>query len=131
MALGLGSAFCLKGAGSHLRIIITDPQLNGGHAVVVPVITFRKEWPNPDDACLLKPGEHSFLRVLSAIDYSLARVRDVSKLDAAFARGEIELFPSVSTAILQRILEGAKKSFRLKDEASVAILEKLFNSKGP
>ena len=61
-------------------------------------------------SCILKPGDHEFVKYDSEINYGDARIAEIDKLKEAINTGVFTLQKPVSDDLLKRILEGAVNS---------------------
>lgn len=107
-----GRAFILLGdaAGpSHLFFVLTDPDPQTNKVVTVMVVTAKA---HTDKTVLLQPGEHSFVRRESSVDYSTANLVSVGKLAGALAATKLRPYPDMSKALLKRVREGLLESSR-------------------
>jgi hypothetical protein len=101
----LGDSFLLPKPGqetSHLWVIITEPDV-AGDAVMVNLTTQR---PHSDVTVVLQPGDHSFIRHPTVVNYSDARLVNTPQLDAAINAGICRQLDPVTPAVLKRIQTG-------------------------
>ena len=66
--MNAGDTFFLKGgaADRHLRVIISDPDINPDRVIFVSVTSFDV---TKEEACLLHVGDHPFVKHKSCIAY--------------------------------------------------------------
>lgn len=92
----------------HLYIIIAV--IGEDRALLVNVTTQRG---NSDNACILKEGDHDFIKHDSVINYMDAWIIQVSKLKEKIEKREFVLKPPLSSELFKRIKEKAKDSLYL------------------
>jgi hypothetical protein len=102
----------------HLFIALTAPQCIdvADPVLFVPMVslsTLAASRPF-DSACLLRAGEHPFVRHDSYVAYGLAICQPLSKLEAGIQRGMYELREPLTPTILERVLKGALESKHIK-----------------
>lgn len=86
---------------SHLWIILTPPQGNPPHYIIVNVTTARKD---SDVTCVLTPHDHPFIQHRSCIYYAKAIIAQETNLEAA-ARTWGQGVPCTAQ-LLRRIQQG-------------------------
>lgn len=92
----------------HLYIVIAI--IGEDKALLVNVTTQRD---NSDNACILRVGDHDFIKHDSVINYMDTGIIQVSKLKEKVGKREFILKPPVSSELFKRIKEGAKDSLYL------------------
>lgn len=96
----------------HMFIVIAvDNNIN--EALFVNVTTKK---PSSDTSCLLKVGDHPFIKHESVINYADTQKTSIDNLEKAFTAGILKTQQSVSQPLLERILRGAKKSDALPEK---------------
>ncbi|GAB3362746.1 hypothetical protein GCM10027395_23850 [Giesbergeria sinuosa] len=78
-----------------------------------------------DDSCLLKPGDHPFIRHDSFIDYRFTRLEQAEHVEARVAEGVFDVKESCSPDLIRRIIEGALKSPRIPREYKMILKNQL------
>lgn len=109
-SFGPGDAFLGGGqvhGQHHLWIIINEPADRGGVALFVNATSFTE---GMEETCVLRPGDHLFIKHDSCIHFSAAKSATAKQLETLEARGLIHRRPSVSPALLARIRAGAQIS---------------------
>lgn len=109
--------FIPTGGKEHLFFVVLGPlDLEDSpkqQFLLVNATTVRENDPQFDDSCVLQVGDHPFIKHASYIAYRSARLEAArhieSVLGTVFRPGE-----DCSKEVLQRIIEGAKKSRRLR-----------------
>lgn len=93
----------------HLHCVINTPGLHGGVALVVNLFTCVRE---SDAACILKPGDHEWIKHDSFVDYNFAKCVAVGDLVALTKPAPPRIYskPTMRSDVLARIIAGAKKS---------------------
>lgn len=97
----------------HLWIVIYVPKIPTERAVLINV---SKRRPNDDSTCILKPGEHPFIKTDSYVRYQSATTPTLHQLQQAVQSGLLTRQPSASAALLAKLMAGAKASVRLPAE---------------
>ena len=97
----------------HLRIVITDPD-NDQNQVVVSVTTLKYE--SQDNSCVLKPGEHPFIKEESIVDFKRTRVMSYLQIFNGIQKGLLIRKDDVSDDLLRRIQVAASNSKYISDE---------------
>ena len=100
----------------HLNIVITDANSENEY-LIVPVDTLRFDLQ--DKSCVLYPGDHSFIRHKSFVNYRFAKVISYSQLYNGLNRGLFIRKEDISEEVLKRIQEGARKTKYLRTELKV------------
>ena len=90
----------------HLKIILTDP--NGEGLVAVVSVTTLTPAKLRGAHCILRKGDHPFIRHDSIVNFRFAEVRDSRDILARRFRGELELMESLEPAVLERVLAAAR-----------------------
>jgi hypothetical protein len=93
--------------GEHLKVVISDPNLDPDKVVIVSISTLRH---NSDVSCQIQAGEHRFVHRPSCISYRHGLVATNARLDEQLAAGVIVLDDPVSNELLERIRKGAESS---------------------
>lgn len=92
--------------GKHLFVLVLDTKLGGQHQIVsVPVCTVR-ECARIDDACLIQPGEHPFVKAESFVQYRDARVDPVEHIQRCVREGTFLPHLPASEDLIDRIKQG-------------------------
>ena len=90
----------------HLYILIAAKQkTNTG--LIVNITTYRD---GCDKSCVVMPGEHSFLKHKSVINYGDSKIVSISTIEEAFSKGVIKPHDPVRPELLKRIRESGLKS---------------------
>lgn len=110
--LGLGESFQYKdfttGEWSHIWVAVTTPSGSNGDALAFSITT-KRAWTK-DISCIIRPGDHPALTAESVINYGEVERPKVLPFATMSAGPAITVFPAVTAAVLQRILDGAKVS---------------------
>lgn len=96
----------------HLFVSLTSPfkRTSDGPEVVLLASLSTLRSHRQDKSCVLKKGEHPFVRVDSFIDYSKCRIVEARLVADGVARGEIEPRPPMPVEPFERIVDGLRKS---------------------
>ena len=102
----------------HLWVVLNEPVAHAGLALIVNLSTFR---PNAETTCLVRQGEHPFIRHDSYARYGSARKAKVADLAAAVKRGLLKPHQPASAALLEKVRAGASVSPFLAQELRALI----------
>jgi hypothetical protein len=105
-----GTTFLLEAAGSHLWVILSDPQADPEHVVQVSLTTWhaRKE-----QACILERSDHPWVTHRTCVHYQGAMVVKLSQLYDGKDTGKLTIQQRMSPDLLKRMWQGAAQSDRL------------------
>lgn len=92
---------------SHLWAIISDTQQSIDKIVIVNVTSSPIDG---DASCLLKSGEHPFIKHDTYVNYHEAKVVTLALLDELQAKGLITSHACLDCDVLARIRQGAMQS---------------------
>jgi hypothetical protein len=110
--MNAGETFLMPDAiGGHLYCVLAV--LEDGSILVCHLTTGRR---HSDRTCLIKPGEHSFVKQETSVLYSQAYVCAVGEQLEAFERQIRKPFEPLSDGLLTRIKEGALVSPETPDK---------------
>lgn len=104
----------------HLFTILFDPIVlpsvgQKPHTLSVSITTLRENLPY-DDACVLEPGEHPFIKHRSYVDYRHTRIDSAEHLEKLITSGYVIQKESCSLVLINKIISGALKSNRISRE---------------
>ena len=97
----------------HLWIIINDPARREGIALFVNVTTLTE---GMERTCLLRPGDHPFIKHDSCIHFASAKSATVKQLELLDARGLLQRRAPASPSLLATIRAGAQVSPNLPEK---------------
>ena len=72
-----GDTFLVVKPYNHLYVVISDPAQNCEEVVIV---NFTSYSPDEEQTCILKAGEHPFIKHKTVVRYKDARITSVRKL---------------------------------------------------
>lgn len=103
--------------GDHLFVVALGPSTLDGYGpaeqvILVSLTTVRPGLPH-DQACVVHPGEHSFITHESYVYYREPRIHAALEVQARVNSGVWRPHDSCSAELLQRIVAGFRKSARL------------------
>lgn len=104
-----GTTFLLRDRkmGTHLFIVIADPDAQNRLVVTAALVTERS---HTDKTCVLSPGDHSFVRHASNVDYGSARFVPQSKIEDWLSSGKADLQANLTPDVLKRVQSGLLRS---------------------
>ena len=94
--------------GKHLFTVLTDPCGPANQVLMVGIATLRDK--GCDMTCVLKRGDHEFIKVESYVAYSFCRVEWADKLAAGVQKGTFVDKGLLDEKIFDRVLAGLRKS---------------------
>ena len=77
--------------------------------VMVSISSVRHDCPY-DKTCILKPGEHSFIKRDSFVYYARARIQDPDALLRGVSSGKLIVREMMAQAVFDRVCQGLKRS---------------------
>ena len=96
----------------HLFVILTDPVVdeNDGtqRVLLVSISSVRSRYD--DSTCILRRGDHPFIRHESFVDYREARIELVDALRRGVQNGVLVPQESIETSVFSRICTGLQNS---------------------
>lgn len=117
-----GDTFLLKkdAPDQHLRVIVSDPEAFPDQVVFASMTSFDV---TKEGVCLIRPGEHPWVRNLTCIAYERMILCTTVELTRLAAASKIVWNVPVSRALLDRIREGASLSRDIKPRLLTVLLE--------
>jgi len=106
----LGTTFCLKATGAHLRVIVSDPE-QFPHSIVIVSVTTSKAYK--ERACVIARGAHPFVTHESCIDYKQSFVASLDELYDGKDKGLLEVREPMPLAIVESIWRGVASTDRM------------------
>ncbi len=114
-----GSTFLLSAVDKHLWIVLSDPDRDSEHILLVNLTTFddRKE-----PVCILDRGSHPWITHRTCVNYADSRVCSLADLLTLKDKGLLMLQDPMPADLLKRIRDSAMDSERMPlDNANVLI----------
>lgn len=104
-----GDTFVLieKDIDEHLWVVISDPNLNEDQIVIVNLTTHSVL---KDQSCILKRGDHPFVKRKTIVNYRDAQITNKKDLDWWVKSEKLESRRRMNSKVLQRIRAGAAQS---------------------
>lgn len=99
-----GARFLAPSLDDHLWMVISDPALDQDRVVVVSVLSWT---PRLDQACIVKPGEHPFVKHDTCVQYPEARAVALARLQRLLDEGKAVEKAPLSDELLARIRSSA------------------------
>jgi hypothetical protein len=97
----------------HLWVIINDPQAHDGAAVFVNVSTIRAK---TDTTCILRRGDHPFIKHDSYVRFRSAKKALVEELDALIKARRLRPHQPADPALLERIRAAAAAAVEFPED---------------
>ncbi|MFV0322536.1 MAG: hypothetical protein ACK5LE_09190 [Alphaproteobacteria bacterium] len=94
----------------HLHFVITS--VENGKCIAVPLQTLKEGLPY-DKSCVLKQGDHEFIKHDSWVAYDKACFLYENTITLDIAQGRVKRKMSLSESVLKKIIVGAIQSERL------------------
>jgi len=91
----------------HLFVLLTDPFGPAAQVLMACVCTIVE---GSDDSCLLKNGDHDFIKHDTYVAYGFCRIESVKALVNGLAKGIFVEKGNISEAVYKRIIAGLRKS---------------------
>lgn len=106
-----GSTFQVGSPGSsldtHLWIVVSEPSVAPDTVVIVNFTSWSED---EDQGCVVKLGEHPFVRHKTCVKYVGAKLTSAQQLKMLIGAGKLRPNAAVSSKLLERIRQGAAKS---------------------
>ena len=81
-----GDAFLIPEEDDHLWAVISDPTQDSDNVVIIMFVSWTEKY---DQACVLKVGDHPFIRHDTCVQYPAAKVVSNQILDHLFEAGKL------------------------------------------
>jgi hypothetical protein len=98
-----GDTFLIPGLDDHLWLVISDVDASG-RVVIVSILSYQ---PHYDQACILEPGDHPFVKHSTCVEYPTARLIPLARLNAMEVAGTLRPKAAMSADLLARIRSAA------------------------
>ena len=98
-----GDTFLIPGEDDHLWLVISGPDPSG-RVVVVCLLSYQ---PRYDQACILQPGDHPFVKHATCVQYVTARLVSAAVLSAKERDGSLRVRTPLTPPLLARIQAAA------------------------
>jgi len=125
--LKTGDTLRVKEAGlsydAHLWIVLSKPELDSLHVLIANLTSWRAD---KDQACVLEPGDHPYIKKRSCVNYADSKIVTVRAIETLLQERLVEKHTPVSVPLLERIREGAMQSrFMPLEHAALLMDQKL------
>jgi mRNA-degrading endonuclease toxin of MazEF toxin-antitoxin module len=97
----------------HLWVIINDPQAHDGTAVIVNVSTVREK---TDTTCILRRGDHPFIKHDSYVRFRSAKKALVEELDVLIKARRLRPHQPADAAMVERIRAAASAALEFPED---------------
>lgn len=95
----------------HLFIVLTDPFDDTGNGISrVLLVNLSTVRDGCDRACILRPGDHSFVKHDSFVAYWSARIEEAGKIASAVHKNLFQAHHPVSERVMLKICQGLESS---------------------
>ncbi len=105
-----GTTFLLAAVDIHLWIIISDPSIDPDNVLIVNLTSLTA---SKDQSCILRRGDHPWIRHDTCVNYQDSQVTTLRKLIAARDGNALLLNAPLDSAILKKIREDSLKSTKM------------------
>jgi hypothetical protein len=113
---------------AHLWIVLSKPELDEKHVLIANLTSWRSD---KDQACVLGPGDHPYIRKKTCVNYADSRIVAAETIARLIQSGHVEKGTPVSLQLLERIREGAMLSrFMPLDHGQLLIDQGLVTAEG-
>lgn len=112
--MGQKDAFTIPNINDHLHVIISNPDEFPAEVICFNLTTWKGD--HCDSACIVEPGEHTWVLRKSFVYYENPRKLDAKAMALLETSNRIEKWPAVSDELFARMLNGAQESIRLPVE---------------
>jgi len=118
MALTKGDTFLIRTGPNlddyHLFVIVSDPNLTSDETVLCVNFTSTPK----DKSCIIKAGEHPFVKHDTYIDYQTGRELTIGYIEKRLKDGtdDFKLYTNsapVTASLLERIIQGGKQTKKI------------------
>jgi hypothetical protein len=116
----LGTTFLPDVAGSHLHVVVSDPQRDPENVLLVSLTTERDY---KDRACVLPRGVHPWVTHATCVAYYRMRIVKLRELYAGKDAGAFRIQDPASPAMVKAIQEGLERSTQIKNQIKTLALE--------
>jgi len=118
-----GTTFLLVARDIHLWIILSDPIIDPENVLIVNLTTLT---PDKDQSCILRSGDHPWIRHHTCVNYQDSLVTSLKKLTEARDGGALIIQAPLDAAVLKKIREDSLNSTRMPlDNADILIRQNL------
>jgi hypothetical protein len=118
--VNVGDTFLRADSDKHLWLIISDPALDPENVVIVNLTTLDDQ---KESVCILKRGDHPWVRHDSCVNYRDAVVTSLEKLAKARKGKAIIVKSPLKAAVLVRIQQGVADSQRMPLDIANILIE--------
>ncbi len=112
--MGQKDAFTIPGINDHLQVIISNPDEFPDEVICFNLTTWKGD--HCDSACIVEPGEHTWVRRKSFVYYENPLLLNAEAMATLETSNLVEKYPAVSEELFVRMLNGAQESTRLPVE---------------
>ena len=117
--MNAGDTF-IDGKYHHLWIILSDPVLDPDRVVIVNLTTHTID---EESACILKKGDHPFVKHKTAVRYRDARITHLADLEKLRIARLLASREPCSKSLLAKLRDGASKDADLLPEECRELLD--------
>jgi hypothetical protein len=102
--MNAGDTFLIPALDDHLWIVLSDPAIDRVNVVLVCLLSWQ---PHHDQACILEPGDHPFVKHSTCVHYPWARTVTDARLEELKRDGKLRLRPPLLADVLDRVRTSA------------------------
>jgi hypothetical protein len=121
-----GDTFLIEQPGtsldSHLWIIISDPEIDSQHLVIVNLTSYRAD---KDQACVLDCGDHAFIQHKTCVEYQRSKVISAKTLQTLLDSGRVSNHDPCTDSLLKKIRAGIADSRMPLEIVEILVAQKL------
>lgn len=113
-----GTLLAPSGPKNHLYILLIklpdDAGYNPNSYIWVNITSIKKDDTTYDDTCVLRAGDHPFIKHDSYVRYKGAEIKTEKSLQEQIISGIIVPKEDISDALLERIIQGLSNSLHTR-----------------
>jgi hypothetical protein len=92
----------------HLFIVALEPEEFTKNTIIIPVDTLHSN--KQDQTTILNCGEHEFIKSRSFLNYNRSKIKSITDIERMIEKGTAKIRPPIDPKILDKIVNGIKKS---------------------
>ncbi|HEY8666083.1 MAG TPA: hypothetical protein VIL86_05435 [Tepidisphaeraceae bacterium] len=119
--MNAGDTFLFPGgADDHLWMIISDPAVDPQKVVILKFVSWQERY---EQTCIVRAGEHPFVKHDTCVSFSSARITEDANLQSLQSTGRLVMKQPLSAALLGRIRAAVMDSDGIPAECVTALVD--------